>query len=94
MSHRSHVKILNTKMHYDIGIYFQGGVSQLEKYCSYRNCTVDYLGKDVFDIYEDITRIFPMRLPPVSLGDLHVGGSQSLVGLDDICTFLSDTVTV
>ncbi len=36
------VTILNTKMHYDIGSYFQGGVSQLEKYASYRNYTVDY----------------------------------------------------
>ncbi len=32
----------NTKMHYHMGIYFQGGVSQLEKYGSYRNWTVDY----------------------------------------------------
>ncbi len=42
------VTILNTKMHYDIGIYFQGGgVSQLEKYGSYRNCTVDYNDRSV-----------------------------------------------
>ena len=36
------VTILNTKMHYRIGIYFLSGVSQLEKYGLHRNWTVDY----------------------------------------------------
>ena len=36
------VTILNTKMHYHIGIYFLSVVSQLEKYGPYINWTVDY----------------------------------------------------
>ncbi len=32
-------------MHYHIGLYFQGGVSQLEKYAPYRNWTMDYKGR-------------------------------------------------
>ena len=38
------VEIVNTKMHCHIGLYFQGGgVSQLGKYGSYMNWTIDYL---------------------------------------------------
>ncbi len=39
------VKILNTKMHYHIVLYFPGEVSQLEKYGPYRNWTMDYKGQ-------------------------------------------------
>ena len=39
------VTILNSKMYYHRGIYFQSGVSQLEKYGPYRYWTVDYNGR-------------------------------------------------
>ncbi len=39
------VTILHTKIHYHIGLYFQLGVSQLEKYGPYMNWTVAYLNK-------------------------------------------------
>ncbi len=45
--HLACVTILHTKMHYHIGIYFQSGVSQLEKYGPYRNWTVDYTRKSM-----------------------------------------------
>ncbi len=42
------VTISNTKMNFHIGIYFQEGVSQLEKYGSYRNWTIDNYGHFLF----------------------------------------------